>query len=63
MYKIIYPFENNDIIYNDINKHQVIKNIYKDYKKTLNIDNTKIIIKDINTGNRYSYIITKNIEK
>ena len=62
MYKIILPFENNNKIYYFINKHQVIKEIYNDYKNILNINNTKIVIKDINTGNKYSYIIIKNIE-
>ena len=62
MYKIILPFENNNKIYNNNNKHKVIKEIYNDYKKTLNIKNSKIVIKDINTGKRYSYIIIKNIE-
>tara|TARA_B110000208_G_scaffold151734_1_gene183359 strand:- start:984 stop:1163 length:180 start_codon:yes stop_codon:yes gene_type:complete len=58
MYKLILPFESNKI-YNEINKNKVIKQIFNDFKNSLNLNNVNITIKDIHTGNNYSYYIIK----
>ena len=58
MYKLIEPFE-YDKIYNNSNKYNVIKQVYKDLKY-YNVANIKFKIKDIRTGKYYTYFIINN---
>ena len=54
MYKLIEPFKNGKIYYN--NKKDTIRDIYRDLRY-FDIKNVKITIKDIKTGSEYSYFI------